>query len=258
MGAERKRVLRELRRAGGEQAGVAEGGEVLGGIEGEGGGIAKSAGGNELLATQVPGRTEGLGSVFDEEEVGESLLEGSEAIPVGALAEEMDGQDCSDLNALGCVAGELGFYGGGGEIEGERVDVGKGGACAGAEDGACRGEEAEGGSEHYILRFGAQGLGAVADAGGGEGKPEGVGPAGAAKGVLGATSLGGGGFEAGDVGAEDEALRDADPLYGVHDLVAEGGELAGEVEEGDGREGGGGDSIHGLMLNAGLSLLFEW
>ncbi len=77
--------------AGGDEAGVAEGGEVLGGVEAEGGGVAEGAGGDG-----VPGGAEGLGGVLDEQEAGVLELEGDEGVEVGALAEEVDGEDGVD------------------------------------------------------------------------------------------------------------------------------------------------------------------
>ncbi len=80
---------------GGDEAGVSEGAEIFRGVEAEGGGVAEGSGGRA-----VPGGSEGLGGVFDEEEV-VALLEGGEGVPVGALAVEVDGQDGLDLGAAG-------------------------------------------------------------------------------------------------------------------------------------------------------------
>ena len=79
---------------------------------------------------------------------------------------------------------------------------------------------------------------AVADAGGGQRQPEGVGAAGAADGE--AHGAGGcrGGLEGGDLRAEDEVLRVADPRDGVQNLLPEGSELAREVEHGNGLRNG--------------------
>ena len=76
--------------SGGEQAGIAKGAEVFGGVEAEGGEVAERSG-----WSAVPGGSEGLGGVFDEEQV-VALLQGGEGVPVGALAVEMDGEDGFD------------------------------------------------------------------------------------------------------------------------------------------------------------------
>ena len=176
----------------------------------------------------MPGGSEGLGGVFDEEETGGLSFEGGEGVPVGALAVEMDGEDGFDF--AGGAGGEDLGYGGGGQVEGEWVDVREEAAGSGAEDGTGAGEEGE--------RRGDDGVAGLVNAGGGEGKPESVCAAGAADAVRGATGGGGGLLKGGDLRAEDEALGDADALDGLHDFIADEGKLAGEIEEGDGLKGG--------------------
>jgi len=171
------------------------------------------------------------------------VLQEGEGVHVGALAVEVDGENGFDGFA---VEFQGLFDAGWGEVEGEGVDVGEDGAGSGAEDGAGGGEEAEGGGEDGVLLMAAGGLGAVADSGGGESKPEGVGAAGAADGVGRGAGEGGGALEGFDLGAEDEALRGADLSDGLHDLFSDGGELAGEVEKGDGLGCGSGGWRHGV------------
>ena len=103
--------------AGGDEAGVSEGAEILCGVEAEGRGVAEGSGGDF-----VPGGSEGLGCVFDEEEL-VAVLKGGEGVPVGALAVEVDGEDGFD--GWADVSAEDGLDGGGGEVEGSGVDVGE-------------------------------------------------------------------------------------------------------------------------------------
>ena len=70
VGAERAGAGGELRVGGGDEAGVAEGGEVLGGVEAEGGGVAERAGAAGRLARRSPRCAEGLGGVFDQKQPG--------------------------------------------------------------------------------------------------------------------------------------------------------------------------------------------
>ena len=69
VGAEGAGVVVDGGGAGGDQAGVSEGAEVFGGVEAEGGGVAEGSGGR-FRRRGSPGGSEGLGGVFDEEEVG--------------------------------------------------------------------------------------------------------------------------------------------------------------------------------------------
>ena len=115
--------------------------------------------------------------------------------------------------------------GGGREIEGGGVDVGEEGAGSAAEDGADGGEEAE--------RRGDNGV-AGADPGGGHGQPQRVGAAGASYGMGYGAGFGGGVFEAKDLRAEDELLREADGFDGGEDLRADFFVLPGEIEHRDG------------------------
>jgi len=214
-------VVVELRRWSGQQSSIAEGGEIFGGIEAEGGQIAERS-----SRGFSPGCAEGLSSIFDEKQI-VAFGEGGEGVPVGALAVEVDGQDGFDLRRGRGVlmGGDAGFDRFGGEVEGDGVDVGQKGLGSAAEDGADGGEEAEGGSDNGI---------AGADVGGGEGQPEGVGSAGAADGVGHVAGLGGGTLEGVYGRAEDELLGGADLLDGGENFVANGGILPGEVEHGDG------------------------
>ena len=175
-------------------------------------------------------------------------LEGGEGVPVGDLAEEMDGEDGFNI---ACRAGGKDFrYRLRVQVEGEGVDVCEDGSGSGAEDGTGAGEEAEGCGDDGVL---GRGRFKIANAGGGHGEPESVCAAGAADGVWGGTGGGCGMLELSDFRAEDEALRDADALDGLHDFITDEGELAGEVEEGNGLDGGlrgGGveDFGHVIML----------
>ena len=229
VGAEHAGTLGEDVVGGGDEAGVAEGAEVLGGVEGEGGGVAEGTGGG-----RAPACAEGLGGVFNKEEV---VLAGErgEGVEVGALAVEMDGQD----GAGACVGRGLGegmSDGFGRQVIGYRVDVGEERLCAAAEDGAGGGEEAEGGSEDGV---------AGADVEGGHGEPERVGAAAAAD--TEGSSAGGCGalLEALDLRTEDELLRLADEGDGIHHLLANGGELTAKIEHLNRRRCGGGHVFDG-------------
>ena len=134
----------------------------------------------------VPLGAEGLGGVFDELEI-VFAGDGGEGVHVGALAEEVDGEDGGVLEAGWEGFGEDFLDGLGVEVEGGEVDVGEDGMGSGAEDGGGGGEEAEGGGNDGV---------AGADAGGGEGEPKGVGAVGAADGVGDVEEGGGGLFEA--------------------------------------------------------------
>lgn len=59
------------------------------------------------------------------------------------------------------------------------------------------------------------------------------------------------GFKAGDLGAEDELLRGADGFDGGEELLPDGGELAGEVEHGDGLEDSGGGGLRCVQRHIG-------
>ena len=93
VGAEDAGVVVDGGGGGGDEAGVAHGAEIFCGVEAEGCGVAEGAGGGA-----VPGGSEGLGGVFDEEEV-VVLFQGGECVPVGALAVEVDGEDGFDVAA---------------------------------------------------------------------------------------------------------------------------------------------------------------
>ena len=67
--------------------------------------------------------------------------------------------------------------------------------------------------------------------------------------------LGGGALELGDVRAEDETLGEADALDGFHDLLTDEGELAAEVEHGDGS--GGKRLWHRIMLQVPFLWIWE-
>ena len=89
-----------------------------------------------------------------------------------ALAVEMDGED--GANRFGLRGVQDGFHGCWVEIEGGGVDIGKDGRGPGAKNGADGGKEAERGGDDGV---------AGADAGRGQGQPEGVGAGGAADGM---------------------------------------------------------------------------
>ncbi len=101
VGAEDAGVVVDCVGGGGDEAGVAHGAEIFCGVEAEGCGVAKGSCGDA-----VPGGSEGLGSVFDEEEVVVLFQEG-ECVPVGALAVEMDGEDGFDVAGQRGIAGVL-------------------------------------------------------------------------------------------------------------------------------------------------------
>jgi hypothetical protein len=115
-------------------------------------------------------------------------LEGGEGVPVGALAVEVDGQDGFDV-AAGGGAEEFGDGGFGREVEGAGVDVGEEGRAparrmALAEAKKLKGVVMTASVIPVSARDSFAGSGRPgADAGGGEGQPEGVGAAGASDGV---------------------------------------------------------------------------
>ena len=121
---------------GGDEACVAHGAEVFGGVKAEGGEIAEGSGGDG-----VPCGSEGLGGVFDEEEI-VLVLESGEGIHIGALAVEVDWED--GFHVVGGGGLEKLGYGGGAEVEGCGVDIGEEDAGTGAKDGRGRGKKAEG------------------------------------------------------------------------------------------------------------------
>ena len=108
--------------------------------------------------------TPGLGCVFDQLEI-VFLGKAGKGIPGGALAVEVNGEDGAYVGAArvledfldGCRV----------EIEGDGVDIGEDGGGSGAEDGADRGEKAEGGGEDGRTRGNFCGS---------EGQPQRVGP----------------------------------------------------------------------------------
>ncbi len=61
VGAEYAGVIVKCGGGSGDEAGVSEGGEIFGGVEGEGCGVAQGSGGHS-----VPGSSEGLSGVFDD------------------------------------------------------------------------------------------------------------------------------------------------------------------------------------------------
>ena len=215
-------ALGEVAGVGGDHAGVACGTEVFGGIEAEGGDVAEGSG-----FDSTPLGAPGLGGVFDEREVA-LLGDAGEGSPVSTLAKEVNGEDGADGVSLGAV--ESGFDGGGGKVEGFRVDIGEDGSGPGAKDGAYGGEKAEGCGEDG-------GIGA--DSGGGQGEPEGVG-SGRAANCVGYPQLPGGGLlKLGDLLAKDKLLRLKHMIDGSQQFLVEGLVLAFEVEHGDGRGRGG-------------------
>jgi len=200
-----------------DHAGIAGGTEVFGGIEAEGGDIAKSSG-----FDSTPLRAPSLGCVFDEREAA-LLADTGEGGPVGALTEEVNWQDGADGFSLGSVEG--GFDGGGGKVEGCLVDIGECGCGPGAKDGADGGEKAEWGGENG-------GIGT--DSGGGEGEPEGIGTGRAAD-CVGYPELPGCGLlKCSDLLSQDKLLRLKHMAYGGKQFPMKGLVLAFEVEHRDG------------------------
>ena len=169
---------------------VSGGAQVLGGIKAEGRGIAQSA-----CFYAIPLRAPGLGGVFNELDA-VAFAEMPEGRPVGTLAVEVNGQDGFDIRSLWRV--EDGFYLRRIEVEGGGFNVGQERLCSGAEDGADRGEEAEGRSDDRLTGINTRG---------GESEPERVRAGGAADGVGHVEPLGGGALEGRHRLAEDELLR---------------------------------------------------
>ena len=98
------------------------------------------------------------------------------------------------------------------EVEGGGFDVGQQRSGPGAENGADRGEEAEGGGDDGM---------AGANSGGGQRQPEGVGARGAADGVGHAQLLRRGFFKGGNRLAQNELLRGQDLAERVQQFLVE-------------------------------------
>ena len=169
-----------------------------------------------------------MGGVFNELEV-VLLCDVVVSDPVGALAEEVDGENGFDRRALRTI--ENCFDGYRVEVEGGGFDVGEKRCGPGAEDGARGGEEAEGGGDDGVTG---------ANFGGCQCEPESVCARGATDGVGHAQPLRGGFFKGGNRLAQNKLLRDQDLIEGVEKFLMEGLVLAFEVHHGHRLGGCGG------------------
>jgi hypothetical protein len=194
---------------GGEEAGIAEGAEVLGGEKTEGAAEAEGAD----RATGVAG-TEGLGGVFDDGEFVRSG-QGEDGVHVGGLAEKMNGDE--GLRAGGDFPSGVGGI----EVEASGTNVHKDRGSTGAGDATGRREESEGWDENFVTR---------ADLEGHEGEKEGVGAGGNAEGVFDAEKLGEVLFEGGKFRPEDVVAGAQNALEGGDELGFEGEILTLEVK----------------------------
>ena len=190
VGAEAAKEVGAVGVVGEERAAVAVCAEGLAGEEAGGGGHGL---GTELLA--VEGCAEALGEVVD----GEQAVLGGDGVeggPVGGLAEEIDADEGSGLEAAGGLGfGDAGFEVVGVDLEGSGIDVDEDGGCAedkgdfgGGGVGECREEDGVAGADAFGHHGDLQGVGAGADA----------------DAVFCAAVVGEAGFELGDFGAHDE------------------------------------------------------
>lgn len=113
------------------------------------------------------------------------------------------------------------FYRFRGEVEGQGIDIGKQWLCAAAQNGADRGEEAEGGGDNSV---------AWAYICGSECEPKCVGSAGTAYSVRYLAGDGGSALKGFDSRAQNKLLRSADLFDGGQNLIADSGVLPGEVK----------------------------
>ena len=233
-------TLGQLVGVGCDHAGVARRAQILGGIKAEGGRIAEAAGFYAL-----PLRAPGLGGVFDELEPVRSFRDGQR--PSNRRTGRRDARAGCALTSAPRGPSRTASTADGVEVEGGRVDVGQQRRGPGAEDGADRGEEAEGSGDDGR---------AGADSGGGQGQPESVGARGAAHGVGHAQLDSGGFFKGGYRIAENELLRLKHLPDRVQQLLVERAVLAFEVQHGH-RLGGCGwaslrirRGVHNPMLAA--------
>ncbi len=216
---------------GGEKGAAFAGVEIFGGLEGE---AAEGAEGADVFG--IPLGEVGLGGVFDEGELvffgeGEDLAEFADA------AGHVDHDDGAGAR------GDLLFDGGGVDLEGLGIDVGKDGDGMEAEDGVDGGDEGIGRDDDFVA--GAE----VEDT---EGGKEGGGAVGDGEAMGGAGEAGVGLFKGGDGSATAAA-----PFAGVEDAVE--GAAFGVVPEGPGGEffvvgsdgGGSGEGGEGAAGDGG-------
>src|SRR5947209_3534316 len=135
MHAENACMISELRANGGQKTSIAKGAEILGRIETERGKVSQSANRHA-----VPRSSEGLRGIFDQQEV-RLPFQRRKRIPVRALTVKMDRKNRLDLCTL--VAANHLCHGGGGQVEGGRVNVRQHGLRPTAQNRAYCRKEAE-------------------------------------------------------------------------------------------------------------------
>ena len=108
------------------------------------------------------------------------------------------------------------------QVERLRIDVGKDRTGSAAHDGAGRGEEGERRGQHQV---------AGTNPGGGHGQPQGIRAAGAGDGVIDPEKRRDFPFERGNLFAENQALRLANPVDGLANFGANGCVLPLEIEQ---------------------------
>ena len=190
---------------------IAEGSEVFGGVEGEPAGLADGTGGPEGVAG-----AEGLSGVFEDGNA-ERASEMEDGVHVGALAEEVDGNNGFGLGILGESEGE----GRDGKVKGGGIDIDEDWSGAQASDATSGGEESVWGSDDDITG---------GDIEGHEEEELGICATGATDGVWDADIIGDGFFKGLSMGAEDEGLGIGDRLDGGKKLSFEWSVLATEIE----------------------------
>ena len=190
---------------------IAEGSEVFGGVEGEPAGLADGTGGSEGVAG-----AEGLSGVFEDGDT-QWAREVEDGVHIGALAEEVDGNNGFGLRILGESGGE----GGDGKVKGGGIDIDEDGSGAEAGDATGGGEESVWGSDDDITG---------GDIEGHEKEELGICATGASDGVGDADIIGDGFFKGFSMGAEDEGLGIGDRFDGGEKLSFEWSVLAAEIE----------------------------
>ena len=134
-------------RIAGDQDAAAAGREVLAAAAAEAACVADGA-----EAAVVPGAAVRVRHVLDHGQP-VPLGDGQDGLHVAAHAAEVDGHDRAG------AGGDYGLDGGGGDVVGVGIDVGKDGDEAGVEDGGDAGEEGDGGDDDLGAAVQAEGLG---------------------------------------------------------------------------------------------------
>src|ERR1700733_3382595 len=204
---------------GGDHAGLAGGTEVLGGVKAESRSVPQGT-----RPAPIPGGPERLRRVFDQEQV-MVLFQQLEAVPVGGLAIEVNGQDRSNA---GC--GPQACFGRRGiQVEGLRIDTRKQRLGSGAQNGADGREKAECCGDNRVAGADARPL---------KRQPESIRARGTADGMGHAAFFRSGVLKLRHLGAHDEVLRGKNTLYGLKQQRANGAIFARKVQARHPQRGG--------------------